>query len=223
MAKKIVKNYDGTSATVTWNGPLCIHIGECGRAKGELFEGGRDPWCDPNISNDAEVIDVVTRCPTGSLSVDFKDSAMNEKADAHNTITVAYNGPLFIKGKLEIEGATDDTPGLNFRAALCRCGLSKNKPYCDNSHVKEGFKDFGAVGDKGSLDDPDYKEANSPEPLKISFVENGPIRLSGKTTLISGSGRAAWRGDKTALCRCGLSKNKPFCDGTHRGAEWKSD
>lgn len=223
MAKRLIKKFDGAAATVTWNSALCIHIAECGRAKGDLFEGGRKPWCDPDVSSDAEVLDIVKRCPSGSLSVEIKDATLQEQAAAENTITVVYNGPLFIKGKLEIEGAPDDAPGLNFRAALCRCGLSKNKPYCDNSHEKGGFKDFGAVGDTGSLDDPEYDGGNITEPLKITFVDNGPIRLSGDATVLASSGRPAWRGNKTALCRCGLSKNKPFCDGAHRAAEWTSD
>lgn len=216
MAKRIVKDFNGESATVTWDSQLCIHVAECGRAKGELFERGRKPWCDPDSSSDDHVLNVVKRCPTGSLSVVFKDPAKNETSAAENTITVVYGGPLVLQGELDIEGAPADSPGLKFRASLCRCGLSKNKPYCDNSHEGSDFKDYGAVGDAGEALE------NTGGPLTVSMVENGPLRLSGNVRIVAGSGRSAWKGTKTALCRCGLSKNKPFCDGSHRGSDWTS-
>jgi CDGSH-type Zn-finger protein/uncharacterized Fe-S cluster protein YjdI len=217
MADKIVRNYTGSNVTVTWDSKLCIHVGECGRAKGDLFEAGRKPWCNPDVSSDEEVLDVVTRCPSGSLSLVFKDSSRRETPAAENTITVIYGGPLVVKGELEIDGAPDDAPGLKFRASLCRCGQSRNKPYCDNSHAKSDFMDYGAVGETGK------PLEQTGGPLKITVMENGPLRLSGNMRIVSGSGRSAWQGTGTALCRCGMSKNKPFCDGTHRAQQWQAD
>ena len=158
--------YTGKTATVSWNGKLCIHIGECGRAEGDLFVGGRQPWCQPDVASDDEIKDVVARCPTGALSVKFADGAVPETAIPENTVHVAYNGPLFVRGQLEIEGAPSDAPGLKFRAALCRCGQSKNKPFCDNSHESAGFKDYGAVGETG---DPN---AESGGPLAIRAAKD---------------------------------------------------
>ena len=66
MAKKTSFQYPGKKATVSWNGRLCIHVAECGRAKGDLFVGGRDPWCRPDLATDEEVADVIHRCPTGA-------------------------------------------------------------------------------------------------------------------------------------------------------------
>ena len=217
MAKKVVKDFTGDCATVTWNSELCIHVAECGRAKGDLFLGDRKPWCDPNAASNEEILDVVERCPTGSLSVIFTDPSKIEQGPADNTITVVYGGPLVVRGKLNIEGAPADAPGLNFRASLCRCGLSKNKPYCDNSHEKSDFNDYGAVGESGE------PLTESGGELDITLIENGPLRLSGNMRIVAGSGRDAWQGTKTALCRCGLSKKKPFCDGSHRAAGWLSD
>ncbi len=217
MTKPIVKDFNGDTATVTWNGQLCIHVAECGKAKGDLFDITRKPWCDPNTSSNEEVLNVVKRCPTGSLSVVFNDGSKAEQSATENTITVVYGGPLVLQGELDIEGAPEDAPGLKFRASLCRCGLSKNKPYCDNSHADSDFKDYGAVGDTGEV------LAESGGPLKVTLMENGPLRLAGNVRIVAGSGRSAWQGTRTALCRCGLSKNKPFCDGAHRGSEWRSD
>jgi len=208
--------YPGKEADVHWNGKLCIHIGECGRAKGELFINGRQPWCDPDLASNEEVEDVVQRCPTGALTYQHKDGARTEQAASENTIHVAYNGPLYFKGDLDIEGAPDDINGVNFRAALCRCGQSKNKPFCDNSHEDAGFKDYGAVGETGN------GLEKTGGILTISPRRDGPLLIKGNVTITTASGRQAWQGKDTALCRCGASQNKPFCDGKHKVAGFKS-
>jgi len=210
MAGRKDFDYPGEKATVSWNGGLCIHIAECGRAKGELFVGGRKPWCQPDLATDDEVQEVVLRCPTGALSMRLADDSRPEQAAPVNTVQVAYNGPLFVRGELQIEAAPDNVPGLGFRAALCRCGQSSNKPFCDNSHEEAGFRDYGAIGEQGDGD------TGIGGPLQIKPLENGPLLLKGNITLTGGSGRESWRGTQVALCRCGASKNKPFCDGQHK-------
>ncbi|MEA3301973.1 MAG: CDGSH iron-sulfur domain-containing protein, partial [Pseudomonadota bacterium] len=58
--------------------------------------------------------------------------------------------------------------------------------------------------------------------LSIKPLPDGPLLVKGNLTIVSGTGRIAWRGSDTALCRCGASKNKPFCDGSHKKAGFKS-
>lgn len=217
MADKKTFDYPGDHATVSWHGPLCIHIGECGRAKGELFVTGRKPWCQPDAAGDDEIGDVVERCPTGALSYRFADGSRTEKPNEINTIHVSYNGPLFVRGELDIDGAPEGVPGLKFRAALCRCGASGNKPFCDNSHEKAGFRDHGAVGETGDAN------ADSGGRLEIRPAKDGPLLLRGNVAISGGSGRASWRGSRVALCRCGSSNNKPFCDGQHKKIGFRSD
>ena len=217
MAKGKPFTYPGKKANVSWHGRLCIHIGECGRAKGELFVGGRKPWCDPDLSTDDETYDVVLRCPTGALSAEYADGSHIESADAVNTVSVAYNGPLFVRGDLSIADAPSNASGLKYRAALCRCGKSANKPFCDNSHEKDGFQDYGAVGETG---DAEFVDGGT---LEIRPVKDGPLLFGGNVTILNGSGRTAWRGSMVALCRCGASNNKPFCDGQHVKAGFTSD
>ena len=209
--------YEGEQADVTWNGPLCIHVGECGRAKGDLFVGGRQPWCQPDLAATDDVAEVVERCPTGALTYVRKDGGASESPDAENTVLVANNGPLYLRGDLEIAGSPDDAPGLSFRAALCRCGKSENKPFCDNSHEHAEFVDRGAVGETG-----DGFEGTGGK-LEVTRAPNGPLILNGKMAIITGSGRRAWQGEKAALCRCGASENKPFCDGSHKGIGFEAD
>ena len=138
--KRKLKTYSGESVDVTWDGALCIHIGECGRAEGALFESGRDPWCSPDVTGAEDVVDVVLRCPTGSLTYARKDGGEAETADATNTVLVSNHGPLYLRGDLAIGGAPEDAPGVRFRAALCRCGESANKPFCDNAHEKSRLR-----------------------------------------------------------------------------------
>ena len=209
MSETKVLNYPGQAIEVHWDERLCIHIGECGNAKGDLFVGGRDPWCLPDLCAKDDVREICERCPSGALSYTDKEAGPETPAAA-NTVMVTYRGPLYVTGDLAIEGAPEDMPGVRFRAALCRCGASKNKPFCDNSHLESGFDDAGSVGERGPGVEADGGT------LSIKPLPAGPLLLNGNLTLCAGSGRVAWHGTQVALCRCGASKNKPFCDGSHK-------
>jgi CDGSH-type Zn-finger protein len=60
-------------------------------------------------------------------------------------------------------------------------------------------------------------------PLTIKHAKNGPLLLIGQFEIVASSGRGAWRGARAALCRCGRSQNKPFCDGGHAKADFTAD
>jgi len=114
--------YPGKDADVTWDRRLCIHIGECGQARGDLFVGGRKPWCQPDLASVAEIVDVCARCPSGQLAIDpLKD------------------GPLRLKGNLAIVAATGWVRWRGTEAFRYRCCHPKNKPFCDGSHEAAGF------------------------------------------------------------------------------------
>ncbi len=218
VSEQKVFEFKGGKVDVTWDGRFCIHVGECTRAEGALFESGRKPWCNPDETTVDAIADVVERCPTGALTITRRDDSSTEAAPSQNTVAVSNQGPLYVSGDLEIEGCPDDAPSVAFRAALCRCGQSKNKPFCDNSHEEDAeFTDRGAVGQAGEpLDATGGK-------LVIKSAENGPLLLQGNVTIVAGSGREAWHGTKAALCRCGASTNKPFCDGTHTAVGFQAD
>lgn len=209
--RRSVFGYPGADVDVTWDRRLCIHVGECTRAGGEVFVSGRDPWGDPDRVSADEVADIVARCPTGALAYTRRDGGPVEAPPAENVVVVAGRGPLYAHGDLRIAGAADDMPGVRTRAALCRCGQSRTKPFCDDSHEGAGFSDRGAIGasDAG---------AAAAGPLTITPAPNGPLLIDGEVTLVSGAGRRATRRSKTALCRCGHSGSKPFCDGSHTSA-----
>ncbi len=218
MSDKRVLRFDGEQAEVRWDGRLCIHVGECTRSRDELFVSGRKPWCEPDHADANAVAEVVQRCPTGALAYERKDGGAGESAPTTNAITVANNGPLYATGDLEVDGAADDMPGVRFRAALCRCGASANKPFCDNSHEAVEFRDRGAVGQSG-----DAALESSGGPLTVKRIENGPLIVTGNFSIRAASGREGWRGTRAAMCRCGESNNKPFCDGTHKQTGFEAD
>ena len=178
MSDKKIFDYPGDDADVHWDGRLCIHIGECGRADNELFVGGRQPWCQPDRVSADDVAEVVARCPTGALTYSRKDGGGKETAQAENVVSVMYNGPLYLRGDLEVDGAADDMKGVQFRAALCRCGRSKNKPFCDNSHEAAGFTDRGSIGERWA-----------PPPTRLPAARRGPER--GPRFAVAGSRRTS--------------------------------
>ncbi len=212
---KQIYQWSGKDVTVSWDRRLCIHIGECTRAQGAVFESGRDPWAEPDRRPADEIEEVALRCPTGAL-VASRPGAGREP-DSENTAMAVSCGPLYLRGDLEIDGASEDMLGVRSRAALCRCGASSNKPFCDNSHEDAGFRDRGAVGDSCTSAPPVAGK------LRVSAAKDGPLLVQGPLSLLSGSGRPAWRGEKAAFCRCGASKSKPFCDGAHAEVGFRAD
>ncbi len=210
-----VSTYEGDKLKITYDRGLCIHASECGRASNDLFNVKNEPWCSPNSVPADVAVDVVERCPTGALTYERLDGGPVEATPDKNTVMVVPNGPLYVRGQLEVEGMNGQ--GIPTRVALCRCGASSNKPFCDNSHKTSGFKDAGPVGERG-----EPLEARDGL-LQIKSAPNGPLLLSGNVAIHAASGREAWTGTKTALCRCGQSGNKPFCDGSHKAAGFAAE
>ncbi|MBX9631360.1 MAG: CDGSH iron-sulfur domain-containing protein [Burkholderiales bacterium] len=209
--------YKGTTITVTWDAAMCIHAAECVRGLPKVFDTSRKPWVDANAASATAIMGVIERCPSGALKYQFGNGAKSERPAKTNTITVTTDGPLHVRGELEIvRGSDGSVVAKDTRAALCRCGQSANKPFCDRSHAKTGFSELGVV--TGPADVKPAAEPAGGSGLRITLRPNGPLRLDGEMQIFDGGGRLAWQGPETALCRCGASKNKPFCDGSHREA-----
>ncbi len=65
-------------------------------------------------------------------------------------------------------------------------------------------------------------EEEKMEKTKVTVMPNGPIMIEGNLTVNRLSGENIKDGEKLFLCRCGHSANKPFCDGSHKKAEFKA-
>jgi CDGSH-type Zn-finger protein len=132
-----------------------------------------------------------------------------------NRIVVTENGPLECTGELDLIGPGDTAPAHETHTWLCRCGHSSQKPYCDGSHQTEGFRDETLVD--AAAGDPVVQET-----LRVTLKRDGPLKLEGSCEVVRADGAIIFRGRETALCRCGRSARKPFCDGSHKAAGFKT-
>jgi CDGSH-type Zn-finger protein/uncharacterized Fe-S cluster protein YjdI len=204
------RRYEAERIAVTYEGALCIHAEECVRGLRSVFDPDRRRWIDASAEPPARVAEVVMRCPTGALRFERLDGGPEEPVPVRNTVTVRPDGPLHVRGELEIE--TPEGVVQRTRAALCRCGASANKPFCDGSHREAGFEHGGGFV-LGKPIEPPPTEADGP--LRIRPSRRGPLLFSGILEIRSAD-LATWaRIQHPALCRCGQSRHKPFCDGTH--------
>jgi uncharacterized Fe-S cluster protein YjdI/CDGSH-type Zn-finger protein len=139
MLVRVRKVYRGKDIEVSFDFDICIHVGECLRGEPSVFELHRRPWVLPD-DGDADVIaKVVERCPSGALQYRRLDGKPQESHAGSATVTPIRDGPLLVVGDIQVT-REDGTPETLPRATLCRCGQSKVKPFCDNSHLTSGFR-----------------------------------------------------------------------------------
>ena len=132
------KAYREESVTVFFDARRCLHVAECVRGLPAVSDTDKRLWIQPDHADALEVAEVVRRCPTGALHYALA-SGNEETGDATTQITPRPDGPLMIWGRLEI--STPDGTLKETRAALCRCGQSRNKPFCDGTHSEVGWQD----------------------------------------------------------------------------------
>jgi uncharacterized Fe-S cluster protein YjdI/CDGSH-type Zn-finger protein len=131
------KLYRGKDIEVTFDLDVCIHVGECLRGEPSVFQLKRRPWVLPDAGRADTVAEVVLRCPSGALQFRRLDGGPSETHQG-TTVTPIKNGPLLVVGEIDVrheDGTVERLP----RATLCRCGQSKNKPFCDNEHLRIKF------------------------------------------------------------------------------------
>jgi CDGSH-type Zn-finger protein len=132
-----------------------------------------------------------------------------------NETLVSQFGPLKLKGNITLIHE-DGTLELANQLALCRCGHSKNKPFCDGQHVDAEFKDSGRFAQGSEAPQP-----LRPASLAVTCVEDGPLQFEGRMRVYDYLGQQCTK-PRGQLCRCGQSANKPFCDGSHERVGFKS-
>ena len=201
------KEYEGQDIVVSFDMGRCIHARNCFLKLPEAFDPGQRPWVQPDRAPVEEITAMIRTCPSGALAYRMKDGA-GEAPPKINRIAVLENGPLAVAGDLVADGGAAET-----RMTLCRCGLSKTKPYCDGSHAEGGFV---ATGEPKA--DPSKEGTGSGGTLALDRVPDGPLKVAGHVEITTGTGRRVASGEKMFLCRCGQSANKPFCDGAHKAA-----
>ncbi|TLZ00181.1 MAG: hypothetical protein E6K36_13345 [Gammaproteobacteria bacterium] len=208
-----VETVQGERIELAFEARRCIHSRFCVTGAPKVFLANvKGPWIHPDAMPVERLVEVAHACPSGAIRYRRKDGAPEEPVPPVNLASVREGGPYAFRAQLQIDGAA-----AGFRATLCRCGASKNKPYCDGSHHEIGFTATGEPP-SGKTDVLPVRDGV----LAIDPQANGPLRVRGNLEIMSGTGRVVARVTSTYLCRCGGSANKPFCDGTHAKIGFKS-
>jgi len=213
-----VHEYDGDAISVTYEPSRCIHAAECVRGLPAVFDTKRRPWVDAAGAAADAIAEVIHRCPTGALKYRRTDGGPQERPAEENTLHVSADGPVYARGDIEVLDSERRVVAREARAAFCRCGASKNKPWCDGSHAGEGFRAPAEFAEK------DLKPPAEPAsgPLSVRLRENGPLVLDGPFRIAGSDGHYRYGGG-CALCRCGASASKPWCDGSHNAIGFEAE
>ena len=201
-----VDEIEGEKLTLIYDGKKCIHSRHCVTgAPGVFLANVEGPWIHPDAIEVDALVEIAHVCPSGAIRYRRKDGKHDETPPPVNLIAIREAGPLAVRAQMRLDGVE----GVH-RATLCRCGASKNKPYCDSSH--HGVN-FDATGEP-----PSSKTDMLPVRdgvLAIDPQADGPLQVRGNLEITSGTGRVVARVTQARLCRCGASNTKPFCDGSH--------
>lgn len=139
--------YTNGIVTVIWKPDTCIHSTICWKNLREVFNPSERPWINMLGADTERIINQVSKCPSGALSYEMDVPAVNIDDDdlivaeqaSITSVEVMPNGPLIIDTGCVIKFADGREEIKKGKTALCRCGASANKPYCDGSHRKNGF------------------------------------------------------------------------------------
>lgn len=208
-----IETAHGEKLDILFEAKRCIHARFCVTGAPDVFLANvQGPWLHPDAMEVERVVEIAHACPSGAIQYHRNDGAHDETAPPVNLASTREAGPYAFRGELELDGEP-----IGFRATLCRCGASKNKPFCDGSHHEV---EFTATGEPPTGKTDALAVRNGV--LAIDPQLNGPLSIRGNLEITSGTGRVVSRVTTAKLCRCGGSATKPFCDGTHARIGFKS-
>lgn len=143
MAKE-THHYTNEEVTVVWKPKICIHSTACWKGLIEVFNPREKPWVKMDGATTEKIIEQVKKCPSGALSyflnTEKQAESATEATDSPLKVTVAENGPYLIQSACLLVHSNGTAETKTGTVALCRCGASANKPFCDGSHAVVGFK-----------------------------------------------------------------------------------
>ncbi|MFN3529303.1 MAG: (4Fe-4S)-binding protein [Bacteroidia bacterium] len=135
------KVYATDDVSVYWYSERCIHSAICVKSLPAVFKPKERPWIDVHAAPPETIRKAVLSCPSKALSLEpqliHEDALPNRKRPLPE-VKLHPDGPLEVSGDLRIveEGISTELIGKTY---FCRCGGSANKPYCDGSHLRNGF------------------------------------------------------------------------------------
>ncbi|VAW67346.1 FIG00793105: hypothetical protein [hydrothermal vent metagenome] len=206
-----IETHKTEQGVLSFDGRKCIHSRNCVLIRPDVFVPDvKGEWIHPEKATSAELRALADNCPSGAIH--YEETDKPQRKPVVNTLHIRENGPYALHAEM------DGEKQAAFKMTLCRCGASKNKPLCDCSHIKAGFI---ATGEVMAVESQALE--NQAGPLSISPLENGPIKLQGNLEICAGTGHTVDRLQQVFLCRCGHSKKKPYCDGSHTKAGFKTE
>lgn len=146
-----VRHYADETIDISYDARRCIHAAECVRGLPAVFDTARRPWILPTGASADTIAAVIARCPSGALHFTRRDGGASETPPEPTTIVPTPSGPLYVRGRIQLRSADGSVIVEDTRLALCRCGQSRNKPFCDNSQRDAGFDDPGIIAVLGEM------------------------------------------------------------------------
>ena len=134
-----VGDVEGQQVKISFNPALCGHVAECGRLHKAVFNTKQQPWVQPENGTVEGIKAVIKGCPSGALRAGWNGEEPVHDQEAEPEITVMENGPLKVTN-IALDGEFNGVEANPNGYLLCRCGASKNKPFCDGSHHEIKFK-----------------------------------------------------------------------------------
>lgn len=134
-----VETYVGKNISIHRNKDVCCHVGHCVRTLPSVFKKGEKHWAYPDAVSPEEIAKLIKTCPSGALSYTI-NGEMHKEYPHEPEIFVLKDGPYNVTG-IELNDPDGSEPETQDHYSLCRCGASKNKPFCDGSHTNVKFKD----------------------------------------------------------------------------------
>jgi CDGSH-type Zn-finger protein/truncated hemoglobin YjbI len=134
-------SYAVDGITVYDDRTVCCHYGQCTSRLPAVFRSDVEPFVNPEGASAAEISAAVSGCPSGALAYARGDDVEPVEAEEPPSITATVDGPYRVRGAIPVYGADGRPYEPRARQVLCRCGLSRNKPFCDGSHWYAGFRD----------------------------------------------------------------------------------
>ena len=144
-----------------------------------------------------------------------KTQGASRLLEVPNETLVSNAGPLQITGNITLVHEDGSVQYAN-HLSLCRCGRSKSKPTCDQSHVEAEFLHSGKIHEVSEI-----MASERPSKITVSCIKDGPITFRGRMRLHNQFGQECVK-MRGSLCRCGQSASKPFCDGSHSRVGFKT-
>jgi len=131
----VIEHAKGRAVSIAFDSARCIHARHCVLQTPTVFKANTPgEWIYPDTVSAETLVAVAEQCPSGAIQYQRHDGGADESAPPVNLLRLRENGPCAVHAPLMLAGRAD-----GFRATLCRCGHSANKPFCDGSHIAAGF------------------------------------------------------------------------------------